>query len=102
MFSSFCSLSIVDKAKGTEEELSILLEAAKRKSWQTLKRESRESQTPIDWINGCEDRLPPPLDRVDLSMLTDDVPFDIAARLYHPPEHQRRRYYNSYDRGTYG
>ncbi|XP_033641796.1 ABC transporter G family member 14-like isoform X1 [Asterias rubens] len=81
---------LMDKSKGTEDELSLLFDAAKRKTWRTTTRESRESQTPFDWIHGCHDRLPSPLDRVDLSTLSDDVPFDILG-LYHPPEHQSKR-----------
>ena len=54
----------MDKAKGSEEEMTLLFEAAKEKSWNVAKLTSRGSQTP-DW------RRRPQLDQSQFDQTND-------------------------------
>ncbi|XP_022100663.1 ABC transporter G family member 14-like isoform X2 [Acanthaster planci] len=78
---------LMDKAKGNEDEMSILFEAAKQKSWSVVRLTSRGSQTP-DW------RRPPQSDQSQLDH--NDTPLDeyyhIGIRHHHSvPPTQRIR-----------
>ncbi|XP_038062182.1 ABC transporter G family member 14-like [Patiria miniata] len=78
---------LIDKAKGSEEEMSILFEAAKKKSWGVVKLTSRGSQTP-DW------RRPRHLNQSlpDQSDAPLDEYFHIDTRHHHSvPPNQRMR-----------
>ena len=77
----------VDKAKGTDEEMSMLFEAAKRKSWNVVKLTSRGSQTP-DWRRPRGLSTP----RSDHDDASVDEYFHIKTRHHHsvPPDHRLR------------
>ena len=81
----------MDKAKGSEEELAILFKAAKRKSWKVVKRQSRETQTPLDWNRQEEWISSPSGDQHDLNIQADEFYDDDIDTKHSSPPDQRIR-----------